>query len=219
MQNAIKTAATHGQAKERVDRLEGAVQAIRAPLVPGGLKVLKELVDEIPNLREKTRVDTTKNLEKVTGAKLQEIGQSILTSKSVSVATSDVEALLKACACFSHMPGCKEIHVKLTTWTAKYVKILATTDLIAWCTEYTETARAQPYAEPIPMDVKHLSGVLSKCPSPLPESLSVALSSVFPAVFERLFLQAPDGSVSTSATFGEKEGPSHRPRPQMAGLC
>ena len=191
VQNAIKTAATHGPAQARIDELEAQVSALAPPFKAGSFNVLRELVDELPQLREKSRVDSSKKLEKVAAAKLVEMTQSIMSTQVISVGSSDVEALLKTCAFFGNMSGCKEAHVKMTGWASKYAKILASSDLTAACQQYVEAAVAQPYPEPINCDVKHLATLMSKCPTPLPEAVSKPLEAMLPPLLERTFLQVP----------------------------
>ena len=190
-QNAIKTAATHGPAQARIDKLEAEVSLLAPPFKSGSFSVLRELVEELPQLREKSRVDSSKKLEKVAASKLVEMSQAVMSTQEICVGSSDVEALMKACAFFANMSGCKEAHVKMTAWAAKYAKILASSDLTAWCQQYVAATQAQPYPEAISVDVKHLTMLISKCPSPMPEAVSKPLEAVLAPLLERTFLQAP----------------------------
>ena len=189
-QDVIRTGATHEDGKGTCDSYVQQLEELPTEAKPGSSALLKEIAERVPDLRRKTRQNTTQVLEKVTEKRALELGQLFLAeTQETEVTTADVTNLLSVLQFFSK-PEAKVMHSRLTTWSSNFAQWLAARDFLKLMESYIEDVTSQDYIDVVALEPGEWKKVLDKCPHPPPDAVMDALDDVLPEMLRRIFIQA-----------------------------
>ena len=153
----IRTSTT---SSANMPKFERVLDAVQAGTSFKNNQTLRNLLQEVEELKGTMRSTEMKQLEKIIAPRLQKLAQTMVGLSSgkaaeKNVKTSEIQTVEKGLYLFKDFPGSVDLAVALKDWATKNAKAMAITDLL----DFIETSEASEVAG----DLAQLEEILGRC--------------------------------------------------------
>lgn len=147
------------------------------------------MLDKLPGLKKNMRKGGTSNFEQSLQAHFAMLAEKLLSSPAPAVSSEDLNTILLGLKVFNK----GQLYSKILDWATNHNVEMAVADIKAWCSNYLREVNKQEEAacaEPIPIAVATLKGLIAKLPDAVPDDVLEKLYSTMPHLILRSFMQA-----------------------------
>ncbi|CAE7220201.1 HIS7, partial [Symbiodinium sp. CCMP2456] len=199
-QDAVRTAATEGPAKQVLQTLQAALKSGASELRPNCCQPLGEVLNQMGELEKKLRKGGSQELQQAAIAFTKDLTEKVLEETAPSILGQDVDVLLQSLKVFSAAK--KEfptLRTQLTAWATAHNTAMASQEVELELKQFVAEAQKQEALTKVMFDAHKIKDLLGKISKPLQGTLREEMVKAFPYLLEQVLQKVVGGEPTSTA--------------------